>query len=122
MDPLQLPERLNLAQVFLHAQAAEHPARPAIYFEDQVISYGQLAEATNRASAVYKRLGLEWEQRVLLMLPDVPQFASAWFAVVQAGGVVSAVNPGLKAEEVRYYLNYTRAKLLVTDTDRKSVV
>ena len=122
MDPLQLPERLNLAQVFLHAQAAEHPARPAIYFEDQVISYGQLAEATNRASAVYKRLGLEWEQRVLLMLPDVPQFASAWFAVVQAGGVVSAVNPGLKAEEVRYYLNYTRAKLLVTDTQTAAIV
>ena len=115
MDPFQLPERLNLAQVFLHAQAVQHPARPAIYFEDQVITYGQLADATNRASAVYKGLGLEWEQRVLLMLPDVPQFASAWFAAVQAGGVVSAVNPGLKTEEVRYYLNYTRAKLLVTD-------
>ncbi len=115
LDPFQLPERLNLAQVFLHAQAAAHPSRPALYFEDQVITYGQLADATNRASAVLKGLGLAWEQRVLLMLPDVPQFASAWFATVQAGGCVSAVNPGLRPEEVEYYLNYTRAKLLVTD-------
>ena len=75
MDPFQLPERLNLAQVFLHARAAQHPTRPAIYFEDQVITYGQLADATNRACAVYRSLGLAWEQRVLLMLPDVPQFA-----------------------------------------------
>lgn len=52
---------------------------------------------------------------MLLMLPDVPQFASAWFAAVKAGGVVSAVSPDLKPEEVRYYLNYTRAKILVCD-------
>ncbi len=122
MDPTALPERLNLAQVFLHARAAEQPTRPAIYFEDQVISYGQLADATNRANAVYKGLGLEWEQRVLLMLPDVPQFASAWFAAVQAGGAVSAVNPGLKADEVSYYLNYTRAKLVVTDAATSAVI
>lgn len=122
MDPSSLPERLNLAQVFLHAQAAQHPGRAALYFEEQVITYGQLADATHRASAVYKGLGLEWEQRVLLMLPDVPQFASAWFAAVQAGGVVSAVNPGLKADEVTYYLNYTRAKLLVTDAATAAIV
>lgn len=122
MDPFQLPERLNLAHVFLHAQATKHPSRAAIYFEDQVTTYGQLADATNRASAVYKSLGLEWEQRVLLMLPDVPQFASAWFATVQAGGTVSAVNPGMKPDEVTYYLNYTRAKLLVTDAETAATV
>ncbi len=122
MDPFQLPERLNLAQVFLHAQAAQHPTRPAIHFEDQLITYGQLADASHRANAVYRASGLELEQRVLLMLPDVPQFASAWFGAVQAGGVVSAVNPGLKPEEVQYYLNYTRAKVLVTDSTTAAIV
>ncbi|MBS1150351.1 MAG: Acs, partial [Myxococcaceae bacterium] len=29
--------------------------------------------------------------------------------------MVSAVNPDLKADEVRYYLDYTRAKILVCD-------
>ncbi|MDP1916393.1 MAG: benzoate-CoA ligase family protein [Myxococcales bacterium] len=115
LDPNSLPESLNLADVFLYQQAARRPNAPALYFEDQVITYGQLAEQTNRATAVFKGLGLELEQRVLLMLPDVPQFGSAWFAAVKAGGVVSAVNPGLKADEVEYYLNYTRAKVLVVD-------
>jgi len=122
MDPFKLPERLNLSQVFLHAQAAAHADRPAIYFEEQIITYGQLADATHRANAVYKGLGLEWEQRVLLMLPDVPQFASAWFAAVQAGGVVSAVNPGLKPDEVSYYLNYSRAKLVIADAPTAAII
>lgn len=122
LDPFKLPERLNLAHVFLHAQASQHPTRPAIYFEEQTITYGQLADATHRASAVFRGLGLEWEQRVILMLPDVPQFASAWFGTVEAGGVVSAVNPGLKPDEVSYYLNYTRAKLVVTDAQTAAII
>ena len=121
LDPNNLPESLNLAEVFLFQQAAKQPHAPAIYFEEQVITYGQLAEQTNRATALYKKLGLEQEQRVLLMLPDVPQFASAWLGVVKAGGVVSAVNPGLKAEEVEYYVNYTRAKIVVVD-ERYAIV
>jgi len=116
MNPHQVPERLNLAKVFLHERAEQHPERVALYFEDQRITYGQLADATHRAAAVFKGLGVEWEQRVLLMLPDVPQFASAWFATVQIGAVVSAVNPGLKPDELTWYLNYTRAKVVVTDS------
>ena len=36
--------------------------------------------------------------------------------------MVSAVNPGLKAEEVLYFINYTRAKLLVVDSDTVGTV
>ncbi len=110
---MDFPEQLNLAKVFLYDTAARRGDAPALYFEDEVVSYRQLAERTDCATAVYKGLGLELEQRVLLMLPDVPQFASAWFGAVKAGGVVAAVSPDLIEDEVAYYLNYTRAKVLV---------
>lgn len=122
LDPFHLPEALNLAEVFLHRQAAQRPNAHAIYFEDLALTYAQVADATNRASAVFKGLGLEPEQRVLLMLPDMPQFASAWFGTVQAGGAVSAVNPQLKPDEVQYYVNYTRAKLVVTDSETAAIL
>lgn len=116
-DVRTLPEQLNLAEVFLYRQAERRPAAPALFYEGQTFTYGQLADQTDRATAVYRGLGLEPEQRVLLMLPDVPQFASAWFAAVKAGGVVCAVSPDQKPEDVAYYLNYTRAKLLVAHAD-----
>jgi len=122
LDPFALPEQLNLAEEFLYRRGREKPQAPAIYFEDQVVTYGQLMEQTDRATAVYRAHGLELEQRVLLMVPDVPQFASAWLGAVKAGGVVSAVNPDLKPEEARYYLNYTRAKILVADAQAAATV
>src|SRR2546430_10855214 len=113
LDWRALPERINLAELFLYRQLPAHAKSPALFFEDRVVTYAQLADATDRATAVYRGLGLELEQRVLLMLPDVPQFASAWLGAVKAGGVVCAVNPEQKPEEITYYLNYTRARLLV---------
>ncbi len=122
LDPFALPEALNLTDFFLYRTAKERPNAPAIFFEEQTVTYAQLVEQVERASAVFRGLGLEPEQRVLLMLPDVPQFASAWFATVKIGGTVSAVNPGLKPEEVEYYLNYTRAKLTVTDAETAATI
>jgi benzoate-CoA ligase family protein len=122
LDPFSLPEHLNLAEFFLHAPAQMFRSKTAIIFEAQRISYGQLSDEVHRTVTLYKELGLQPEQRVLLMLPDIPQFAYAWFSAVQMGACVSAVNPGLKEDELLYYLNYTRAPLLVTDASTAQVV
>jgi benzoate-CoA ligase family protein len=113
LDWRQLPERLNLTELFLHRQLPSRGEAPALLTETGVITYAQLADAVDRAAAVFRGLGLQPEQRVLLMLPDLPAFASAWLGCVKAGGVVGAVSPDLKPDEVRYYLEYTGAKLLV---------
>jgi benzoate-CoA ligase family protein len=122
MSPFEIPEQLNIATFFLHAQAQQHPNRTAILFEDRIITYRQLSEDSHRAAAVFQSLGLEMEQRVLLVLPDVPQFASAWFGTVQSGAAVSAINPSLKADELQFYLTYTRAKLVVTTSETALVI
>jgi benzoate-CoA ligase family protein len=117
MNLRELPEQLNITEVFLYARARQQPSAVALITDEGVVTYQQLVEQVDRASAVFRSLGLEPEQRVLLMLPDTAQFASAWFATVKVGGVVSAVNPGLKNDELDYYANYTRAKIIVTDRE-----
>src|SRR5215472_7105519 len=112
-DVHHLPEQLNLTEVFLHRQVPTFGNRIALRTSNRSLTYQQLAEEVDRATGVFRGLGLEAEQRVLLMLPDVPEFASAWFATIKAGGVVAAVNPEQKPEEIAYYLGYTRAKLLI---------
>jgi benzoate-CoA ligase family protein len=122
LDYRNLPEQLNLTEVFLHRQLPARASAPALFAGDRVVTYAQLADQVDRATAVFRGLGLGLEERVLLMLPDVPEFAAAWFGVVKAGGVVAAVNPEQKPDEVAYYLNYTRAKLLVVHASALPVV
>jgi len=126
MDPIldfrNLPERLNLADVFLYRQLPAHADAPALLFADRVITYRALAADVDRVAAVFRHLGLGLEQRVLLILPDIPQFASAWFATLKAGGVVAAINPEQRVEELAYYLGYTRAKIVVAHSSTLPVL
>jgi len=122
LDPHALPEQLNLSEVFLYRQLATRGSSTALHTTGGPVSYAELANQASRAAAVFRGLGLEMEQRVLLMLPDVPEFPSAWFGVSRAGGVVAAVNPEQNREQIAYYLNYTRAKILVVHRSASEAV
>jgi len=122
LDFRNLPEQLNLAEVFLYRQLPARADAPALRFEGRAISYRALADEVDRATAVFRGLGLELEQRVLLMLPDIPEFASAWLAALKAGGVVAAINPEQKPEEIEYYLRYTRAKIVVAHASARAAL
>jgi len=122
LDPHNPPESLNLARVFLFDRLERFADRVALRWEGGTQTHRQLADQVDRASAVLRGLGLQQEQRALLMLPDVPQFASAWLAVLKVGGVACAVNPDQRPEEVAYYLNYTRAPVVFANPSTAQVI
>ena len=63
-------------------------------------------------AGLLRRRGIEPGERVGIMLPNVPQFAVAYYGVLRAGGVIVPMNPLLKAREVEFYLADPEARLL----------
>ncbi len=61
----------------------------------------------------YASMGQTIEDRVLLVLPDCPEFVWTWFGAARIGAVITMVNPLLPAADYEYYLDYTRAKVAV---------
>ena len=113
---VEIPESLNLADVFLeHHLAAGRGDRTALVTDHRKYSYATVSAWANRFGHALVRAGVEMEQRVALFLGDVPEFVFAWFATVKVGAVAAAVNPEVKPEEAEYYLNYTRARAAVVD-------
>lgn len=113
-----LPDNLNLCVEFLdHNLAAGRGKKTALLYRDRRISYEEVAAGARAAGAMLRELGVEQEERVLLALPDRPEFVYAWFGAARIGAVVSAVNPEVKAAELAYYLDYTRARVLFLHED-----
>ncbi len=116
MANLEFPEKLNLSVEYVdrnvHEGRGEHVA---ILYGDERYTYRQVLEHVCRAAALLQDLGLEREQRVLLMLSDHPEFVWFWFAATRLGCVVSHVNPDSKPDELAYYLDYTRSRVLVCE-------
>ena len=91
--------------------------RVAIRTVDRALTYAQVAAESERFGNALRALGVLPEERVLLSLPDVPEFAAGIFGTLRVGGVVGMVNPLLPAEDLAYYIEYTRCRVLLCDAD-----
>jgi long-chain acyl-CoA synthetase len=96
----------------LSETAAMYPDHPAVRLEDTVVTYSQLDLASARVAALLGAWGLEPGDRVGLMLPNGPEFATIYYGVLRAGGIVVPMNPLLKDREVGYYLHDSGARFL----------
>ena len=110
----QFPERFNMADYFLYHNLEEgRENKVCLYFEDKTFTYGEAARMSNRAGNALREAGVEIEDRVLIVLPDSPEFVWTWFGAARIGAVITMVNPLLPADDYRYYLEYTRARAAV---------
>ncbi|MDQ5847098.1 MAG: benzoate-CoA ligase family protein [Acidobacteriota bacterium] len=111
---VSFPEHFNLAHYFLYHNLEEgRENKVCLYYQDQTYTYGETARMSNRAGNALRELGVEMEDRVLIALPDCPAFVSTWFGAARIGAVITMVNSLLPAEDYKYYLEYTRARVAV---------
>ena len=112
--PVEFPERFNMADYFLYHNLEEgRENKVCLHFKDQTFTYGEAARMSNRVGNALRELGVEIEDRVLIVLPDCPEFVWTWFGAARIGAVITMVNPLLPADDYRYYLEYTRARVAV---------
>ncbi len=115
---LALPEEYNAAVAFLDGALANGwGARTAIRSGDQTLTYAQVAEGANRTGNALRTLGVEMEQRVVVLLYDSPQFAYTFFGAMKIGAVPVPINTQLRPQDYLYMLNDSRAHVLVVEAD-----
>ncbi len=111
---VEFPARFNMADYFLyHNVEAGRADKTCLYFQDETYTYGDAVRWANRAGHALRELGVRVEDRVLLVLPDCPEFVWTWFGASRIGAVITMVNPLLPAADYEYYLEYTRARVAV---------
>lgn len=116
MEAIEFPESLNLCVEYVDRNVREGRGdATALLYGDESFTYRQVLENVCRAANLLEEVGLQPEQRVLLALSDHPEFVFFWFAAVRMGAVVSAVSPDCKPEELAYYLDYTRSRVVVAE-------
>ncbi|MBK9710917.1 MAG: long-chain fatty acid--CoA ligase [Kouleothrix sp.] len=86
VPPIALPDLLASA-------ARDFPDAPAILFYGTTISYAELDDLANRFARGLVRAGVRPGERVVLVLPNVPQAVICYYGTLRAGAVVVLANP-----------------------------
>src|SRR5262245_28694920 len=111
---LTLPDIYNAATTFVDENIAQgRGAKVAIFYQDQTITYQQVFDNVNRTGSALKDLGVEIENRVLVILPDSPEFAYCFFGAIKIGAVAVPTNPWMFAKDYEYLINDSRARAIV---------
>src|SRR3989442_334061 len=111
-----VPEHFNAAAFFVDRHVAEgRGARTAFRFAGRAISYGNLAACVDGCANALAALGVEIEQRVLLVLNDSPAFAAAFWGAVKLGAVAVPVNTLMTPQEYEFLLTDSRARVAVVE-------
>jgi long-chain acyl-CoA synthetase len=104
---------LNLAATLVES-ARRIPEHPAILYAGKAITYAELDENASRFANVLAGLDVRRGHKVVLMLPNIPEFAVAYYGVLKLGGVVVPANVMYKAREIEYLMTDSEAVACVT--------
>jgi benzoate-CoA ligase family protein len=109
-----LPVEFNVASWFVDRPVAEgRGATPAFHCEDRVLTYGDVRELADRAGHALRELGVEMEQRVVMICLDAPEFLATFWGAIKIGAVPVPVNTLLRSADYRYVLEDSRAQVAV---------
>ena len=112
-------ESLNIAHFFLDARIEEGRGdRVALHTGAGRWTYREVQALANRYANVLSAAGVAPEQRVIIALPDGPDYVAALFGILKIGAVVVMVNPELKPDAIAYFFEYSRAVAALVADDR----
>jgi 2-aminobenzoate-CoA ligase len=97
------PVRLNVADALLDANAdGGRAGRPAIHHQGRALTYGELQKRVNRLANGLRAAGVDRGDRVMLRMPNTPEFIITWLACQKLGVVTVSTMPLLRARELAY--------------------
>ena len=109
-----LPAQFNVATTFVDRNVAEgRGASPAFLFEDRTLTYADVQELVNRTGNALRELGVEMENRVLMLCLDAPEFIGTFWGAIKIGAVPIPVNTLMRTADYLYFLDDSRAKVAV---------
>jgi long-chain acyl-CoA synthetase len=95
-----------------------YPERPALVYLGEPFSYGRLRDLVNRFGTALRSLGVGKGDRVMIYIPNCPQWVIAFFGIQKIGAVAVPVSPIYTSHEIEYMINDSGAEtILCQDTN-----
>ncbi|MGG4186792.1 amino acid adenylation domain-containing protein, partial [Paenibacillus jamilae] len=95
-------------------QTAQTPEQPALFFEGEQLTYRELNARANRLARTLRSQGVTKDRLVGLMTERSVDLIVGILGILKAGGAYVPIDPTYPEERIRYMLDDSGAKLLLT--------
>ncbi len=107
---------------FLERVGAVYPDKVAVIHGDRRYTYAEFRDRCRGLADALRKAGVERNDTVAVMAPNVPAALEAHFGVPMAGAVLNALNFRLDAPTIAFILEHGEAKVLITDREFSTTI
>jgi long-chain acyl-CoA synthetase len=124
--PEGVPKHVEYPEIplfkFLIDSAEKHPDKPALSYKGKNITYSELNKFSDSFANRLMGMGTEAGHRIMLFLPNIPEYVISYYGVLKAGAVVTAASPLFKEMELEYQLDDCGAETVITNRSLYPIV
>ena len=85
-------------------------------FQDKVFTNLELNQRSDYFAHYLASAGIQKNDRVLIMLPNIPEVIISYQAVLKNGAIIVPINDSLNKREVQYIVNHCEPRFIITNT------
>lgn len=101
-------ENITLSEMF-EKSVEKYGSRVALVFNDQSLTYAQLGKKVNTLTYHLAQTGLKPLDKVILQLPNIPEFVYTYIALVKIGVIPIMALPPHRLTEISHFVKYSGA-------------
>ena len=109
---LQYPQKTIYEMV--KAAADKFPKNCAYEFMGKKTTFAEFMRHIDDTARAYLALGIQKGDRVTICMPDWPQALNSFSALNRTGAVSNMIHPLSAAGEIKFYLNFSHSKAILT--------
>ncbi len=119
----ELQEFFNATDYFIDRNIRQGRGhKVAVYTEHRNYTYNDIQKMVNKTANGFRELGVRVDDRIVILMLDVPQFYAVFYGAIKIGSVPIPVNTMLTPGDYEYYLNDSRARVLVISEELVPIV
>ena len=107
---------------FIERAASVYPERVAQIHGAERYNWAETYSRCRRLASALRQRGVNKNDSVALMLPNIPAMFEAHFAIPMAGAVINALNIRLDADAIAFQLKHGGARVLITDREFSATI
>ena len=98
----------------VRAAADKYPKNVAYEFMGKKTTFAEFMERIDRTAKAYLAMGIGRGDRVTICMPNCPQALDSFYALNRIGAVSNMIHPLSAASEIKFYLDFSRSKAILT--------
>ena len=118
---LEVPEYFNFATDVIGKWASD-PTKPAMLWigphgEERGLTFAHFAEYSSRAANAFSKLGIKKGDRILVMLPRVPEWWESVLGLMKIGAIPVPCTTLLTPKDIQFRAEAAEASAIITDNE-----